>query len=99
MFTPSGLFAVMTAAAGLATGRRLIRVPEGRPMVLPDGSAVLIWQVRSMDAPVLADGLARLSAASRRIRFPGAKKELSAAELRCLTNVDHHNPAEISDEH
>jgi hypothetical protein len=27
MFAPSGLFAAMTAVAGLATGRRLTRVP------------------------------------------------------------------------
>ena len=60
MFAPSGLFAAMAAVAGLATGRRLIRVPEGRPVVLRDGSAVLIRQVRSTDAPPLADGFGRL---------------------------------------
>ena len=91
MFAPSGLFAGVTAVAGLATGRRLIRVPEGRPVVLRDGSAVLIRQVRSTDAPLLADGFARLSAASRQMRFMGVKKELSAAELRYLTDVDHHD--------
>ena len=83
MVAPSGLFAAMTAVAGLATGRRT-RVPEGRPVVLRDGSAVLIRQVRSADAPLLADGFARLSAASRQMRFLGVKKELSAAELRYL---------------
>ena len=91
MFAPSGLFAAMTAVAGLATGRRLIRVPESRPVVLRDGSAVLIRQVRSTDAPLLADGFARLSAASRQMRFMGVKKELSAAELRYFTDVDHHD--------
>jgi RimJ/RimL family protein N-acetyltransferase len=91
MAAPSGLFAAMTAVAGLATGRRLIRVPEGRPVVLRDGSAVLIRQVRSTDAALLADGFARLSAASRQMRFLGVKKELSAAELRYLTDVDHHD--------
>ena len=65
MFAPSGLFAGVTAVAGRATGRRLMRVPEGRPVELRDGSAVLIRQVRSTDAPLLADGFARLSAASR----------------------------------
>jgi RimJ/RimL family protein N-acetyltransferase len=87
MLTPSGLFAGMTAAAG----RRLIRVPQGRPVVLRDGSAVLIRPVRSTDAPLLADGFARLSAASRQMRFLGVKKQLSAAELRYLTDVDHHD--------
>ena len=91
VFAPSGLLAAMTAAAGLATGRRLIGVPEGRPVVLRDGSAVLIRQVRSTDAALLADGFGRLSAASRQMRFLGVKKELSAAELRYLTDVDHHD--------
>ena len=88
---PSELFAAMTAAAGLATGRRLISVPQGRPVVLRDGSAVLIRQVRSTDAPLLADGFGRLSAPSRQMRFLGVKKELSAAELRYFTDVDHHD--------
>ena len=57
------------------TGRRLIGVPDGRPVVLRDGSAVLIRQVRSADAPLLADGFARLSAASRQMRFLGVKKK------------------------
>lgn len=91
MFAPPGLRAAMTAGAGLVTGRRLIGVPGGGPIVLRDGSAVLIRQVRSTDAPLLADGFARLSAASRQMRFLGVKKELSAAELRYLTDVDHHD--------
>jgi RimJ/RimL family protein N-acetyltransferase len=91
MFSPSGLRAAMTAIAGLATGRRPIRVPDGRPVVLRDGSAVLIRPVRSTDTPLLADGFARLSAASRQMRFLGVKKALSAAELRYLTDVDHHD--------
>ena len=90
-FAPSGLFAAMTAVAGLATGRRLTGVAEGRPVVLRDGSAVLIRQVRSTDAPLLADGFGRLSAASRQMRFLGVKKDLSAAELRYFTDVDHHD--------
>jgi RimJ/RimL family protein N-acetyltransferase len=91
MSAASGLFAAMTAFDELATGRRLIRVPEGRPVVLRDGSAVLIRQVRSTDAPLLADGFGRLSPASRQMRFLGVKKELSAAELRYFTVVDHHD--------
>jgi acetyltransferase len=91
MFTPSGLFTAMSAVAGLVTGRRLIRMPEGRPVVLRDRSAVLIRPVRSTDAPLLADGFARLSAASRQMRFLGVKKRLSPAELSYLTDVDHHD--------
>jgi RimJ/RimL family protein N-acetyltransferase len=64
---------------------------EGTPVVLRDGSAVLIRQVRSTDAPLLADGFARLSPRSRWMRFVGAKTVLSAAELRFFTEVDHHD--------
>ena len=64
---------------------------EGTPVVLHDGSAVLIRQVRSTDAALLADGFARLSPRSRRTRFLGAKTTLSAAELRYYTAVDHHD--------
>ena len=64
---------------------------EGTPVALRDGSAVLIRQVRSTDAPLLADGFARLSPRSRWMRFLGAKTTLSAAELRYFTEVDHHD--------
>ena len=59
--------------------------------MLRDGSAVLIRQVRSTDAPLLADGFARLSSRSRWMRFLSAKTTLSAAELRYFTDVDHHD--------
>ena len=64
---------------------------DGTPATLRDGSTVLIRQVRGTDAPLLADGFARLSARSRQLRFLGPKKMLSAAELRYLTDVDHHD--------
>ena len=63
----------------------------GRPVVLRDGSTVLIRPVRPVDAPLLADGFARLSARSRQLRFLTPKKELSPAELRYFTDVDHHD--------
>jgi RimJ/RimL family protein N-acetyltransferase len=66
-------------------------VAEGTPAVLRDGSEVLIRQVRGSDAPLLADGFARLSARSRQMRFLSPKHSLSAAELRFLTEVDHHD--------
>ena len=59
--------------------------------VLRDGSRVLIRPVQSTDAPLLADGFARLSATSRWMRFLTPKKELSPAELRYLTDLDHHD--------
>ena len=64
---------------------------DGTPATLRDGSPVMIRQVRATDAPVLADGFARLSARSRQMRFLGPKKTLSAAELRYLTDVDHYD--------
>ena len=64
---------------------------EGTPAALRDGSTVLIRQVRGTDAPLLADGFARLSARSRRMRFLGTKTTLSASELRYFTDVDHHD--------
>ena len=63
----------------------------GNPVILRDGSGVLIRPVRSTDAALLADGFTRLSATSRWLRFLTPKRELSPAELRYLTDVDHHD--------
>ena len=63
----------------------------GRPVVLRDGPTVLIRPVRPVDARLLADGFARLSARSRQLRFLTPKKELSPAELCYSTDVDHHD--------
>jgi hypothetical protein len=60
---------------------RATAAAAGRPVVLRDGSAVLIRPVRRADARLLADGFARLSARSRRLRFLSPKEELSPAEL------------------
>ena len=48
-------------------------------------------QVTEDDAALLADGFARLSEQSRRMRFLLAKKVLTPAELLYLTEVDHHD--------
>ena len=72
-------------------GRRPLPAASGKTVVLRDGSAVLIRQVHSADAPLLADGFARLSARSRQMRFLSPKKALSPAELRYFTDVDHHD--------
>jgi RimJ/RimL family protein N-acetyltransferase len=63
----------------------------GAPSVLRDGSVVLIRQVRSTDAALLAGLFAGLSERSRMSRFLGSKPRLSRAELRFLTCVDHHD--------
>jgi GNAT superfamily N-acetyltransferase len=75
--------------------RGVLRSPRcaarGKRVVLRDGSEALIRQIQRADAPLLADGFARLSAESRWLRFLTAKKELSPAELRYFTEVDHHD--------
>src|SRR5690348_12093991 len=76
--------------SGLA-GHRLRPPARGGPVALREGSKVLIRQVRGTDAPLLADGFARLSPRSRQMRFLTRKKELSGAELRYFTDVDHHD--------
>jgi acetyltransferase len=62
-----------------------------RIVVLRDGSGVLVRPVRSTDILLLADGFARLSERSRRMRFLGPKRTLSPAELRYYADVDHHD--------
>ena len=66
-------------------------IPRGDLTVLRDGSEVLIRPVRPEDAGLLAEGFTRLSPESRRLRFLIAKDELRPAELRYLTDVDHHH--------
>lgn len=55
------------------------------------GSAIWIRQLTGADTELLADGFSRLSLASRQFRFLTGKPRLSAAELRHLTAVDHHD--------
>src|SRR5215470_6341972 len=72
-------------------GHRPRPAATGRPVKLRDGSKVLIRQVQPADAPLLADGFARLSDNSRRMRFLARKDRLSAAELRYFTDLDHRD--------
>jgi len=76
---------------GHLPGHRPRPAAKGRPVVLHDGSKVLIRQVQRADAPLLADGFTRLSARSRQMRFLTRKKELTPAELRYFTDIDHHD--------
>jgi len=59
--------------------------------VLQDGSVVLIRQVHCGDAPLLAEGFARLSFESRKLRFLTGKPSLTPAELKYFTEIDHHD--------
>ena len=62
-----------------------------RQVVLRDGSTVLLQQIGAADGPLLLDGFARLSAESRQARFLIRKDELTEAEVRYFTDVDHHD--------
>jgi RimJ/RimL family protein N-acetyltransferase len=84
-------WATWAARAGQAAWAGRAGRAAGRRVVLRDGSKVVIRQVRSADAPLLADGFARLGPESRRLRFLRRKDELSAAELRYFTDIDHHD--------
>jgi RimJ/RimL family protein N-acetyltransferase len=59
--------------------------------VLGDGSRVLVRQLHAADGHLVADIFDQLSDESRWMQFLAAKKELSAVELRYLTDVDHHD--------
>lgn len=59
--------------------------------VLPDGTPVRFRPIRHEDAPLLQEGLGRLSERSRRLRFHGAVTHLSEAKLHRLVDVDHHD--------
>lgn len=58
---------------------------------LRDGTGVLLRSIRPEDADRLARGVKQLSPASRYLRFHAQVDELSAEQLRYLTEVDHHN--------
>ncbi|MEX1179109.1 MAG: GNAT family N-acetyltransferase [Nitriliruptor sp.] len=69
-------------------------VPSGawsREAHLRDGSPALLRQIRPEDREDLAAGIARLSPASRYLRFQRAVDRLSDQQLGYLTEVDHHD--------
>jgi RimJ/RimL family protein N-acetyltransferase len=74
-----------------ARATRPARHAWATPVILRDRSRVLVRPILSTDASLLAEGFARLSEQSRRMRFLGKKEELSAGELRYYTDVDHHD--------
>jgi RimJ/RimL family protein N-acetyltransferase len=80
-------------AAAPDAGRRG-ELPPGQagPATLAAARPAVSAAIRGpADVPVLADGFARLSARSRQLRFLGPKKQLTPAELRYLTEIDHHD--------
>jgi GNAT superfamily N-acetyltransferase len=60
-------------------------------LALRDGSEIILRRVRPEDKPLLAEGFERLSSDSRYQRFLAPMPELTAAQLRYFTEVDHHD--------
>jgi GNAT superfamily N-acetyltransferase len=79
-----------TAPGGLAPDAVL---PEAwsRRTKLRDGTPVLIRQIRPEDRDRLAEGLQRLSPASRYLRFHTMIETLTDEQLDYLTDVDHED--------
>lgn len=59
-------------------------------VVLTDGGQIVIRPIRPDDKDAIASGFDRLSERSRYRRFFAPLERLSAADLRYLTEVDHH---------
>ena len=78
--------------------RRRDAAPDGvsspptptRSVTLRSGDRVVLRAMRDVDKQALAEGFQRLSAESRYRRFFSPVHELSARQLRYLTEVDHH---------
>jgi RimJ/RimL family protein N-acetyltransferase len=58
---------------------------------LRDGSEVVVRPIRPEDKAAVAAGLARMSERSRYQRFMTTTHEFTEAQLRYLTEVDHHD--------
>jgi GNAT superfamily N-acetyltransferase len=62
-----------------------------RTITLQDGARVTLRSIAPEDKPLLVASYERLSEESRYRRFFSVKKELSAAELEYLVDVDHND--------
>lgn len=61
------------------------------PVVLKEGSLVLIRPIRPDDAPRLQHGFTHLSSESIYYRFLDATKQLTNEQARRLSNLDYHS--------
>jgi GNAT superfamily N-acetyltransferase len=66
-------------------------VALGAPLALRDGSRVRLRQIHDSDNDLLRRGFERLGAESRYRRFLTPTAQLSEAEVRYLTEVDHRD--------
>jgi GNAT superfamily N-acetyltransferase len=62
-----------------------------RDVTLLDGTELTVRPIEPGDRDALAEGFERLGAASRYSRFLAPMGHLSEAQLRYLTDVDHHD--------
>ena len=67
------------------------RAAQPETVRLRDGSQLRTRAIRPDDKAAIAEGFARMSPASRYRRFFAPLSELSADDLRYLTEVDHHD--------
>ena len=84
----------MMAALAMAvteSGPRRVRATWPERAVLADATRVIIRPIEPGDARHLQAGLLQLSERTRYLRFHGPRGELSAQELRFLTEVDGEN--------
>ena len=66
-------------------------MPEADATTLRDGSTIFLREVRDGDKAAIAAGFEALSPESRYRRFFSGISRLSEADLRYLTEVDHHD--------
>jgi GNAT superfamily N-acetyltransferase len=64
---------------------------QGEQLHLPSGFTILVRPISIADGSLLLEGFGRLSVRSRHLRFMGGKNVLTAADVRYLTDVDHHD--------
>ncbi len=69
-----------------------MRLPDAAvTAVLADGTEVAFRPVGPDDKPLLEQGMAMLSPASRRLRFMSSIENLSRSQLAYLTEIDHES--------
>ena len=66
-------------------------VALGAPLALRDGARVRLRQIHAADKDLLRRGFERLGGESRYRRFLTPTAQLTEAEVRYLTEVDHHD--------
>ena len=89
--TPSKyrLLASMLAVASSYQGAAVQLQKDAVKAVLADGTEVELRPVGPDDKPLLEQGMAMLSPASRRLRFMSPIENLSRSQLAYLTEIDH----------